>query len=135
MASCQKSRQLEAASANMRRLFGPRGSGSRQDALLTEEAAESHVSDEDLDISAAYEEGPPKKGGDKVKGDGQTMNRPNRTTGMREKRYRREGEYHLTPLCSWRDAPQRGVSPVSQGSARDSGFAPTCGQRRRQRDW
>ena len=68
------------ASADQRGLSGPRGSGGRQDALLTEEAARSHVSDEDLDIRAAYrkakkqglgqkkKEGPPKKGGSKEMG-------------------------------------------------------------------
>ena len=43
MASCRK---------NLR--FGSRGSGSRQDALHTEEAVEPHVSNEDLDVPAAY---------------------------------------------------------------------------------
>ena len=56
MASCHKSLKFEDASAKMRRLLGLRGSGSRKDALPAEEAAESRVSDEDLDISAAYRE-------------------------------------------------------------------------------
>ena len=38
----------------MRRFFDSRGIGGRQDALLTEEAAQCHESDEDMDISAAY---------------------------------------------------------------------------------
>ena len=54
MASCHKSLRFEDASANMPRLFGLRGGGSRQDALLTEEAAESPLSDTDLDVLAAY---------------------------------------------------------------------------------
>ena len=81
----------------MRRLFGSRGSGSRQHALIPEEAAEPHVSDEVLDNLAANrkakkqrvgkkkKEGPPKKGRNKVKGDGQRLNVFNRKTGMRNK--------------------------------------------------
>ena len=42
------------AKANMRRFFGSRGSGCRQDALLTEETVEPRGSDEELDALAAY---------------------------------------------------------------------------------
>ena len=52
-ASCRKSLKFWAASANMRRLFGLRGGGSRQDASFTEEAAGPSASDEDLDALAA----------------------------------------------------------------------------------
>ena len=54
MKPCYKSLRPEDVSANVRRLFGSRESGSRQDALLTEEAAESRASDGDLDVLAAY---------------------------------------------------------------------------------
>ena len=54
IAICYKSLRFEGASANMRREYGSRGSGSRQDALLTEEAVGPRASDEDLDILAAY---------------------------------------------------------------------------------
>ena len=86
MASCHESLRPEDASANMRRLFGSRGSGSRQDALLTEEAAESCASDEDLDVLAANGKvekrevgqkkkgGAPKKGGGRARGRGLTLN-------------------------------------------------------------
>ena len=46
-ASCPRSLKFEDASADMRRLFGLRAGGSRQDALFTEEAAGFLASDED----------------------------------------------------------------------------------------
>ena len=52
----------------MRRLFGSRGSGSRQDALLTEEAVGPRVSDKDLDILAARRVGGGEKGGSAEEG-------------------------------------------------------------------
>ena len=54
MARCRNNLKFEDASPNMRRLFGPRGTGSRHDALFAEETAESHGRDEDLDILAAH---------------------------------------------------------------------------------
>ena len=102
----------------MRSLRGPRGSGSRRDALRTEEAAEYRESDEDLDISPASrtakklgagrkkKEGPPKKGAGGETGDGQTLNGFNRETGVHNRRYRRDGEYCLPPRCPRRDAPR-----------------------------
>ena len=65
MASCRKSLRFKDASANMRRLLGSRGSESRQDALLSEEAAEPHASDEDMDILAAHRKAK------KTRGDGE----------------------------------------------------------------
>ena len=50
IASCRKSLRFEDASAKTPRLFGSRGGGSRQDALITEEAVEPHASDGDLDV-------------------------------------------------------------------------------------
>ena len=119
----------------MRRLFGSRGSGSRQDAPLIEEAAESHASDDDLDGLAAYikkekqaawktkKEGPPKQGARKVTGGGQTLNGFNRKTGLRSKCYRRDSEYHLAPRCPRRDTPRwegRLFSPERARSQRPS---------------
>ena len=95
MASCHKSLQFEDASATTRRLFGLRGGGGRQDALLTEEAVGSLAIDEDLEDLAAYkkakkqgagrkkEDGLPRQGGDKVTGGGQTLHGFNRRTGQR----------------------------------------------------
>ena len=67
-ASCHKSLKFEDASANMQRLFGSRGSGRRQDDLLTEEAVEPRVSDEDLDVLAAYGKAKKPRGGGEVNG-------------------------------------------------------------------
>ena len=77
----------------MRRLFGQRGEGGRQDALSTDEAVGPLESDEDFDASAAYKkakkqgagekekDGFPDRGGDKQRGGGQTLNGFNRRTG------------------------------------------------------
>ena len=109
----------------MRRLFGSRGSGSREDALLTEEAVESRARDGNLDSLVAYrkakkqrvgkkkKEGAPEKGGDKVKGGGQTLGGFYRKTGLRNKCYRRDSEYHLVPRCPWRDTPRGDGCPIS----------------------
>ena len=98
------SMQFGDASANMRSLFGSRGSGRRQDAMLTEEAAEFRASDRDLDVLAAHmkankqgvgktkREGPPENGGDKVQGGGQTLGGLNRKTGLRNRCYRCDSE-------------------------------------------
>ena len=67
MASCRECLKFEDVSANMRRLFGSRGGGSRQDALSAEVTAESLGSDEDLDILAAYRKAN-KQGAGKVEG-------------------------------------------------------------------
>ena len=67
------------------------------------------------------EEGPPKKGGNKVRGDGQTLNRFNRKAVMRNKCYRRDGEYHLASRRPRRDGPRREVSPLSQESVTPQG--------------
>ena len=102
----------------MRRLYGSRGSGSRQDALLLEKAADPHAGDADLDVLAAYKrakrnwgankkkkEGPRRRGGGKVGGGGQILNGSFRKTGLRNRRYRRDSEYHLASRCPWRDTP------------------------------
>ena len=111
-------------------ICGLRRSGSRQDALLAGEAAESHASDEDLEILAAYrkakkqgvgekkEGGPPKKGGDRARGGGQTLNGFNRETGLRSKRYRRDSKYRLAPRFPRRNTPRGEGRPFSPGRAR-----------------
>ena len=118
LASCREGLKFEDASANMRRLFGSRGGGSRQDALSTAEAVEPRASDEDLDASAAYRKAKklgagkkkkdalPKSGGGKVGGVGQTLNGFNFETGLRNRRYRCDSEHHLAPRYSWRDTPR-----------------------------
>ena len=63
IASCRRSLKFADASANMWRLFGSRGGGTRQDALFTEEAAESRASDEDMDDSADYRKAEKQGGG------------------------------------------------------------------------
>ena len=117
MAICRRSLRFEDASANMRRLFGSRGGGSRQDDLFSGEAAEPRASDGHLDVLAAYRKakkqgagrkkggGPPERGGGEVKWGGQTLNGFNRKTGQRNRRYRRDSEHHLAPRCPWRDTP------------------------------
>ena len=67
MASCHRSLRFEDASANIRRPSGSRGSGSRQDALLTEEEADPHASEEDLDILMAYRKAEKQGAGKKKK--------------------------------------------------------------------
>ena len=94
MASCHISLRFDDASADLRTLLGSRESGSRKDALLSEEAAEPHTGDEDWDVLAAYRKAkkqgaekkrkaaPPIWGGGKVKGGGQTLNGFDRKTGL-----------------------------------------------------
>ena len=53
----------------MRRLFGSRGSGGRQDALIPEKAVEPAESSEDEDACVAYEKAK-KHGANKKKKDG-----------------------------------------------------------------
>ena len=60
-------------------------------------------------------EGPPRKGGDSGKGDGQTLNGFARKTGMRNKSYRRDSEYHLARRCPRRDVPRKEMSPFFPG--------------------
>ena len=69
MAIYHKRLRFEGALANIHRLSGSRGGGSRLDAPLREEAAESHASDEDLDALAAYRMAK-KQGAGKEKKDG-----------------------------------------------------------------
>ena len=67
-ASCRKSLLFEDTSANMRKLFGSRGSGNRQGALFTGEEGESRASDEDLDVLAAYGKRKKSRGGKEEEG-------------------------------------------------------------------
>ena len=97
MASSHKSLRFEDALADMRRLFGSRGGGGRQDAFFTEEAAKALESDQDAEALAANKNakerrvrrrrqgGFPKSGGGKVKRDGQTLNGRNRPPGQRKR--------------------------------------------------
>ena len=52
-ANCRKCLKFEDASANMRQLFGSRGSGICKGDSFSAEAAGSLASDEDLDVLAA----------------------------------------------------------------------------------
>ena len=122
MASRRKSSKFEDALANIRRLFGSRRGGTRQDALFTEEVLGPLASDEDSDALAAFrqeekrgagekkKDSSPKRGRDKAEGGGQTLNGVNRKTGLRNRRYRCDSEYHLAPGCPWRDIPRGGGS-------------------------
>ena len=56
MASRPKSLMFDKVEADMRRFFGSRGSGGRQDVLLTEEAVAPSGSDEYLGACMVYEE-------------------------------------------------------------------------------
>ena len=51
-------------------------------------------------------EGTPKKGGGKVKGGGQTLNDLNRKTDLRNRCYKCDSEYNLSPMCPWRETPR-----------------------------
>ena len=53
-ASSHKSLKFEDAAANMRRLFGSRGGGSRQNVRITEEAVGPLGGDEDQEACVAY---------------------------------------------------------------------------------
>ena len=44
-------------------------------------------------------DGLPKRGGEEVEGGGQTLNGFYRKTGLRNRRYQCNGEYHLAPRC------------------------------------
>ena len=46
-----------------------------------------------------------KRGGDKVRGAGQTLDGRNRRAGKRDRCYLRDSEYHLSPECPWWDTP------------------------------
>ena len=93
MASSRKSLKFENASANIRRLFGSCGGKGRQDVLRAEGAAGLLESDEDLDAWMAHRkstkegvgkkkmDGSPTRGGDNVRGGGQTLDGFNRVTG------------------------------------------------------
>ena len=137
-ASCHRCPRFEDGSANLRRLFGPRGRGGRQGALLTEEAARPRQSTGDIDFSAAYrkarkqgtgkkkKEGPPKRGGGKVNGSGQTLNGFNRKTDLRYRRFRCDSEYHLAPRRPWRDAPRGEARPLPPGHVRPQRPSRSC---------
>ena len=60
------------------------------------------------------QDGTPKHGGGKVRGDGQTLNGLNQSTGKRNQCYRYDSEYHLVPRCPSRDTPRGACNPVSQ---------------------
>ena len=57
-----------------------------------------------------------------MQGVGQTLNGFSRKTGLRNRRYRRDSEYHHAPRCPWRDTPRGGGGSLSQG--RDRSYRP-----------
>ena len=67
MASSHKSLKFEEVAANMRRYFGSRGSGSRPDALITEETARPSEGD-DQEARAAYKKKEETRGGSEEEG-------------------------------------------------------------------
>ena len=46
-----------------------------------------------------------------VSGDGQTLNGANKRTGFRNRRFRRDWEYHLVPTCLLKDVPSGDSAP------------------------
>ena len=42
----------------------------------------------------------------------------NRRTGRRHRRYTCESEYHLAPICPWRDVPRREIVSASSGNSK-----------------
>ena len=137
MASCRKGLKFDAAAVNAGRLFGSRGSGGRQDVLITEEAIEPLASDGGQDARAAYKkaqkkgvgkkkkDGVPRRGRGNVIGAGQTLHGPSRRMGQRERRNRRDIEYHLAPKRPWRDTARgdRGPAPQERDEARRPSYS------------
>ena len=114
------------AAANMRRLFGSRGEGSRQDVLIAEEADGPLVREKEQEACAPNKQANEQTSGeDKVWGDGQTLNGFNRRTGFRDRWYRCDSEYRLAPKCPWRDTPREDRSPPFQerGKARKPSYS------------
>ena len=82
MAGNRRSPMFEEVAANVRRLFGSRGGGSRNSAMVTEEANGPLESDKDPEACASYKkskkrgasqkrkDGFPNSGGGRVRGDG-----------------------------------------------------------------
>ena len=104
MASYRKSLKFDEVAADMRRLFGSRGSGGRQDLSSTEEAVEPLERDEDQDARAAYKRAKKQCAGKQKKDGGPRpcgakWNGFNSRTGRRNRRRRCVSEYHLAPKC------------------------------------
>ena len=109
----------------MRRLFGSCGGAARQDILITGDADGPLGSEKEQGARATYTKAQkqgvgqkrwaslPNVSKDMAKGDGQTLKGSNRRTGLRNKCYKCDSEYHLAPTCSWRDAPQRVLGSAS----------------------
>ena len=57
--------------------------------------------------------GAPKRSSDKARGNGEMLNGFNRRTGLRNRRYKCDSEYHLAPKCSWRHVPQSAIGAAS----------------------
>ena len=57
-------------------------------------------------------------------GDGQTLRGFNRKTGLRNRRYLCDSEYHLAPRCPWRGTLRGARSSFSQESGRS--YRPLC---------
>ena len=68
MASCRKGLKFDVAAVNARRLFGSRGSGGRQDVLITEEAIEPLASDGGPRCARGVQEGAEKRRGKEKEG-------------------------------------------------------------------
>ena len=66
-ASCHTSLRFDEVAANVRRSFGSRGGGVRQDVLITEDAVKSFERVEDQDACVAYEEAKEQRVGKKKK--------------------------------------------------------------------
>ena len=60
-----------------------------------------------------------------MKEDGRTFNGFNRRTGVRNRCYRCDGEYHLAPKCPWRDVPRSELGSVApeHGKARNPSYS------------
>ena len=66
-----------------------------------------------------------KRGGEKVRRDGQILNGFNCRTGLRNRRYQSNSEYQPAPECPWRGTSQGERSPPSQerGRARQLSYS------------
>ena len=104
-------------------MFVPGGDGARKDVLAVADADKSSGSDQDQEAFAAHKKakqqgvgqtqggGVPGKSRDEVKEGGSTSNGSNRRTGLRNRHYKCDSEYHPAPKCPWRAIPGHPIPP------------------------
>ena len=130
-ASGHESLRFVDVAANLRRLFGSCGDMDRQDVMVTEEADGSSGGDKEKAACATYRkakkqgvgqrkrDGNSKVSEDKVIWDGQTLNRANRRTGLRNRYFKCDSEYRLSPKCPRRVVPRRELGSAARGPGMD----------------